>query len=112
MDNYCQVEQIDDKLFRCKLCKFEHKNKFVMKCPSFGDEQSKPFQCKYLGQETGKIDKKYCSCGNKQADFSVHFCEKYKVQCGLFTMLNYYKKKEVLDSGARNCSTCEDRFTP
>lgn len=101
----CEVEQISDNLFRCKICNFEHKRKFTRICSPL------PFQCKYTGEVTGKIDKKYCTCGNRQTDFPVHFCEKYKVECGLFSMLNYYKKKEILDNGARNCSDCPDRFT-
>jgi hypothetical protein len=104
----CEVEKINDNLFKCKNCNFKHIKRFKRDCIP---HEAELFQCKYLGKETGKIDRKYCSCSNRQKDFPVHFCEKYKVECGLFSMLNYAKKKELLEKGARNCSTCEDRFT-
>ena len=104
----CEVEKIDENIFRCSRCNYTRSNNFVRECIKVYREE--PYKCVHTGEVKETLDLSSCNCSSRGTEISIHKCNLYNTDCALLGLLKYSKKKELLDKGVRNCSDCPNRF--
>lgn len=109
MINFCDVEQISETLFKCKVCGYKYKEIFKRDCIPL-EVEPEPYKCIHTGGVKETLDLKSCNCSSRGTEISIHKCNLYNTDCALLSLLKYAKKKELLDKGVRNCSDCPNRF--